>query len=359
MAERAAADDSWHAASMATPSQRPRSEPAGYPPERAGRSGGSEPGSLPAVTVVVGEEELLVERAVSAIVIAAGTGADVHDVRAADLSAGELTLLTAPSLFGGECVVVVRGAHEAGAAAMAELAQLAAAMPPDVMLVITHAGGARGKSLLTALLAAGARRVNCPSLRRFGERMDFLRAEFAKTGRRADDGGLRALLDAVGTDLRDLAAACDQLAADTAGVITAPVVARYWRGRAEASGFTVADRALEGNLAEALMQLRWALAIGTAPVLITSALARGIRTLGKVGTAARGKSADALAAELGMPSWKLDKIRQQLRGWTAAGLTRAHSAVALADAQVKGEGASAGYALEHAIRVIVDCRSER
>jgi DNA polymerase III subunit delta len=350
---------------MSTPPPRRR------PPAAAGsrpRTGAGQPaagrghlvgdGAAPAVTVIVGEEELLAERAVSQVLAAAGEGADVHDIRGAELSAGELTMLTAPSLFGGECVVVVRGAQDASAAASAELGQLAGAMPPDVMLVLTHAGGPKGKSLLTSLSAAGARRIDCPAPRRFGERMDFLRAEFARHGRRADDRALRALLDAVGTDLRELAAACDQLAADTAGVINAQAVARYWRGRAEASGFSVADKALEGDLGEALAQLRWALAIGTAPVLITSALARGIRTLGKVGTASGGKSSERLAAELGMPSWKLDKIREQLRGWTAAGLTRAHSAVAVADAQVKGEGVSAGYALEHAIRVIVESRKQ-
>jgi DNA polymerase-3 subunit delta len=328
--------------------------------------------------VVVGEEDLLVERAVTALIRAGadtpastpadaaapgwsgsgeiGAGADVHDVRAADLSAGELGMLTAPSLFGGDCVVIVRAAQDANSAVAAELGQLAAAIPAEVTLIVTHAGGAKGKSLLTALLKAGARRIDCPSIRRFGERMDFLRAELARAGRKADDGGLRALIDAVGTDLRDLAAACDQLASDTTGVINAAVVSRYWRGRAEATGFSVADRTLEGNLAEALAQLRWALAIGTAPVLITSALARGIRSLGQVGTA-RGKGADALAAELGMPAWKVDKIRQQLRGWNAVGLARAHSAVAQADADVKGEGASAGYALERAVRAIVASRS--
>ena len=93
-------------------------------------------------------------------------------------------------------------------------------------------------------------------------------------------------------------------------------------------------------------------------MLITSALARGIRTLGQVGTA-RGKGSDALAAELGMPSWKVDRVRRQLRGWSASGLARAHSAVAQADAEVKGEGASAGYALERAVRVIVASRSDR
>jgi DNA polymerase-3 subunit delta len=314
------------------------------------------------VTVIVGDEELLVERAVVAVIgggtaaDGSGAGPDVHDVRGADLAAGELGLLTAPSLFGGDCVVVIRSAHDANSTVAAEIGALAAAMPEDVTLVVTHAGGAKGKALLTTLGKAGAKRIDCPSVRRFGERMEFLRTELARAGRKADDGGLRALIDAVGTDLRDLAAACDQLGSDTTGVINAKVVARYWRGRAEASGFSVADRALEGNLADALAQLRWALAIGTAPVLITSALARGIRTLGQVGTA-RGKSADVLAGELGMPAWKVDKVRKQLRGWSSAGLTTAHSAVAQADAEVKGEGASAGYALERAVRVIVASRS--
>jgi DNA polymerase III subunit delta len=326
---------------------------------------GPDTGDVAPVTLIVGEEELLVERAVAAVRAAVAAtsaesgleaGPDVHDVAAADLAHGELSMLTSPSLFGGQCVVIVRSAQDASSAVATELAQLAAAMPPEVCLVITHAGGAKGKSLLTSLGAAGARRVNCASVKRLGERLDFLRAEFTRVGRKADERGLRALVDAVGTDLRDLAAACDQLASDTEGVITAEVVARYWRGRAEATGFSVADRVLEGNLGEALAQLRWALAIGTAPVLITSALARGIRTLGVVGSASRGKSADALARELGMPAWMIDKARQQLRGWNSAGLARAHGAVALADAQVKGEAVNAGYALERALRIIVNCR---
>jgi DNA polymerase-3 subunit delta len=318
------------------------------------------------LTLIVGEEELLVERAVRAALGGKGTsaaagqaeGPDVHDVKAGDLSAGELSMLTSPSLFGGDTIVVVRAAQEANTAVATELGKLAADLPPDVTLVVTHSGGAKNKQLLTAMQGAGARRVDCPAVKKFGERMDFLRAEFARAGRKADDGGLRGLLDAVGSDLRDLAAACDQLASDTAGVINAQVVARYWRGRAEATGFSVADRALEGNLSQALGQLRWALAVGTAPVLITSALARGLRTLGQVGSVSRGKSGAAVASELGLPLWMVDKARQQLRGWTPGGLARAHAAVALADARVKGEGASAGYALEHVIRVIVECQSQ-
>jgi DNA polymerase III subunit delta len=337
-----------------------RSEPAAGP---------ARPGPDP-VTLIVGEEELLVERAVSAVLAAAADpagprsgaadgGPDVHDLAAAGLAPGDLTSVTAPSLFGGGCVVVLRAAQDAGKDLSAELLRLAAVPDPDVVLIVTHSGGAKNKALLTSLAEAGARRIDCPAVKRFGDRMDFLRGEFSRAGRKADEGGLRALLDAVGTDLRDLAAACSQLAADTTGVIGQETVARYYRGRAEATGFSVADRACEGNLTAALEQLRWALATGTSPVLISSALAAGLRTLGLVGSVGRGLSPNALAADLGMPPWKIDKARQQLRGWSAAGLAAAHAAVAEADAQVKGEGASAGYALERAIGTIVACRDQR
>jgi DNA polymerase-3 subunit delta len=340
----------------------------------AGNDTATRPSGHDGLTLIVGEEELLVERAVKAVLArtavartalarpagegSADGGPDLHDLRAAELGPGELSMLASPSLFGGEIVVVVRSAQEASSVVATELSDLASALPSDVTLVVTHSGGAKNKSLLAAFQSAGARRVDCPAVKKFGERMDFLRAEFSRAGRKADDSGLRGLLDAVGNDLRDLAGACDQLASDTTGVINAAVVARYWRGRAEATGFSVADRALEGNLSQALAQLRWALAVGTSPVLITSALARGLRTLGQVGSVSRGKSGPAVASELGMPPWMVDKARQQLRGWGPSGLARAHTAVARADAQVKGEGASAGYALEHVIRVIVECRTE-
>ena len=276
---------------------------------------------------------------------------------------GELDSLTSPSLFGGGCVLAVRSAQNASKEVAAELARYAKNPAPNVVLVLTHAGGAKGKELLAAVKgskAAGARMIECPKVTRFAERLDFIRAEFRRAGRRADDGAARALLDAVGSDLRELAAACDQLAADTEGSgdgIDEAMVARYYRGRAEATGFTVADRAVEGHLAQALEQLRWALATGVSPVLICSALAQGVRLLGRVGSAPRGASSAALAAEVGAPPWKINRVRQQLRGWHPHGIARALHAVAEADAQVKGESSSAAYALERAVRRIVASRA--
>ena len=313
------------------------------------------------VSVVTGDEELLVERAVARLTAATADdgGAGAREVSAGSLAPGELASVTAPSLFDAVPVVVIRDAQDAGKEVSEELAALAADPPPDLTLVITHAGGAKGKALLAKLTGSGAQVAQYPRITRIGDRMTFIREEFRAEGRRIDDGGLRALIDALGSDLREIASACAQLAADTTGLIDQTTVARYYRGRAEASGFAVADRAVEGRLAEALEYLRWALAVGVSPVLITSALAQGIRLIGRVGAASRSQPAAALAAELGAPPWRIDKVRRQLRGWTPDGITRALTAVAEADAQVKGEGANPGYALEVAVRAIVASRTSR
>jgi DNA polymerase-3 subunit delta len=341
--------------------------------------------SSTAVTLIVGEEEFLVDRAVREAISAAAAagpgqsdtaGGDVHDLDGGTLGQGELESLISPSLFGGGSVVVIRSAQNVTKDPAADLIRYLKAPAEDVTLILTHAGGAKGKDLLAAAKAAKARVIECPKVTRFAERLDFIRAEFRRAGRRADDSAARALLDAVGSDLRELAMACAQLAADTSGpagtsgaagtpgaagtsgaAVTEADVSTYYRGRAEATGFSVADRAVEGHLVQAIEQLRWALATGVSPVLINSALAQGLRLLGRVGTAPRGLNSAALAAEVGAPPWKIDRVRQQLRGWQPAGIAAAMQAVAEADAQVKGEGASAAYALERAVRRIVAARA--
>ena len=60
------------------------------------RAGGDRPGP---VTLVVGEEEFLIDRTVRELLAAAGNE-DVHDLDGAALAAGELAALTSPSLFG-------------------------------------------------------------------------------------------------------------------------------------------------------------------------------------------------------------------------------------------------------------------
>ena len=314
------------------------------------------------MTLVVGDEELLVDRAIGEVVAAARSQepeVDVVDLAPGALEPGRLIELTSPSLFGGGKVLVLRSAQDLGKDLAAEVAAYAKHPADDIRLVVVHAGGAKGKALLDGLGKLGARKVACPKITKPGERIAFARAEVRRAGGSISEDAARTLLDAVGTDLREVAAACSQLLADTGGKINDAAVARYYRGRAEVSGFNVADKAMEGKLAEALEQLRWALATGVAPVLIVSALAQGVRSLAKVGGAPRGLGGAALAKELGMPPWKIDRVKQQLRGWAPAGVAKAVELVTEADADVKGGAADSSYALEKAINEIVRARTIR
>ncbi|MCC5034987.1 DNA polymerase III subunit delta [Streptomyces sp. WAC 00631] len=307
---------------------------------------------LAPVTLAVGQEELLLERAVREVIAAARAAdadTDVRDLTPDVLQPGTLAELTSPSLFAERKVVVVRNAQDLSADTVKDVKAYLGSPAEEITLVLVHAGGAKGKGLLDAARKAGAREVSCPKMTKPADRLSFVRGEFRAAGRSATPEACQALVDALGSDLRELASACSQLAADVDGPIDDAVVARYYTGRAEASSFTVADRAVEGRAAEALEALRWSLSTGVAPVLITSALAQGVRAIGKLASAPRGARPGDLARDLGMPPWKIDRVRQQMRGWSADGVSDALRAVAEADGAVKGGGADPGYALEKAV----------
>ncbi|WP_431898665.1 DNA polymerase III subunit delta [Nonomuraea sp. bgisy101] len=311
------------------------------------------------VTLVVGDEELLAERAVGVVVAAAkaqDAGAEVHDLVGGKVEPGELTRLTSPSLFGDRSVVVIRSAQDLSKETIAEVVGYAKNPADDTVLVLVHPGGVKGKALIDGIKKTRADVVTVSKLTKPAERLDFVKGEIKRAGRTITGEAAQALLDAVGNDLRELAAACSQLAFDTEGKsIDLNAVARYHKGRAEVSGFTVADSAVEGRLADALEQVRWALGTGVAPVLLVSALARSLRSLAKVGGAGR----NVQAAQLGMAPWQINNAKRQLRGWGPEGLSAALMAVAAADEQVKGGGADPAYALEHAIQTIVASRNGR
>jgi DNA polymerase-3 subunit delta len=323
---------------------------------------------------VIGDEPLLVERAVQRAVAAvrdADPAADVRKVPAAGLSAAGLAELLSPSLFGDTRVVVLEGAHEFGKeTAEALVGQLA--VPADgVSLVVTQAGGASGGKagragnagkggaasgpgaiVADALRAAGAEVTECASPTRFDDRVAFVRAEVEAAGGTISRDAVSVLIDAVGTDLRELASAAGQLAADSGGSIDEASVRHYHRGRAEVTGFAVAEKAITGDAAGALEALRWALAVGVAPVLVADALADAVRTVARVGAAGRGDPY-RLAGSLGMPPWKVRKAQGQVRGWHPDGLATAMAAVAEVNAEVKGTAADPAYALERAVAKVV------
>ncbi|MFP5283488.1 MAG: DNA polymerase III subunit delta [Actinomycetes bacterium] len=304
------------------------------------------------VVLIIGPEGLLADRAVAALVKAARTAApevEVTESDAARLDGTRLAEMTSASLFSTARVAVITDL----AGLPRELADAVAALADeplaDLLLALVHGGGVRGKSLLDRLRRARVEVVDCPSPKPW-ELPQFVRAEAGRVGGSTSADAASFLVEAVGHDLRALAGAMGQVGDDAeSGAVTLDQARRYFAGRSEVTSFAVADEALGGRTGAALEQLRWAMNTGVVPVLVTSALASGLRGLGRLVTAPSGLRDPELAREVGVPPWKLKSMRVQARGWDQAGLARALRAVATADAEVKGAADDAAYALERAV----------
>jgi DNA polymerase-3 subunit delta len=311
-------------------------------------------------TLITGANEFVAERtiaAVSSAVRQADGDADVSEIQAADLGPGALAEIASPSLFASMRCVVVRTLQDLPADAADSLSAYVGEPAPDVALVLHHTGGPKGKALLDRLRKAGAVEVKAEALKSW-ELPKWVIAEFASHKKRVSETTAKALVDAVGEDMRALAGACDQLASDAGDdAVTEDVVHRYYAGRAEVKGFAVADAAILGQTAQAIEQLRWAFSTRVDPVLITSAIASGLRSLARYQGAPRGLREADLARELGLPPWKLKSIRQQSTGWSPRGLAMAIRAAADADAAVKGAGGDRMWACERLVIAVLRARA--
>ncbi|MEO6700482.1 MAG: DNA polymerase III subunit delta [Jatrophihabitantaceae bacterium] len=313
------------------------------------------------LTLVVGDEEFLVSRALEDLrhaVLAEDPDAEVHDIQAAAVEVVELAQLLSPSLFGGRRLILLNAAQDLPSALVATVLPLLIDTDPDCTVVIQHLGGAKGKAVLDQVRKADPAVISCSRLTRADERQDFLRSEVRRFRGKITADAAAALLDAIGSDLREISAVTAQLIGDTGGAIDADAVAAYHRGRAEVTGFAVADQAVVGNVAGALTNLRWALNVGVPAVVIADALADGVRTVARVLGAGPGDPF-RLAPALGMPPWKVKRARTQSRGWAEPGLQRALAVVAALNADVKGNAADPEYALESAVRKIATARDLR
>jgi DNA polymerase III subunit delta len=311
--------------------------------------------------LVLGDEELLVERAVSAVLRQARKRAGTDDVpvnrmRAGEVSTSELAELLSPSLFAEERVVVLEAAGEAGKDAAALIAEVAADLPPGTMLVVVHSGGGRAKALADQLKKLGAQVYPCARIAKAGERADFVKKEFRTLKAKVSDDTVTALLDAVGSDIRELAAVCSQLVADTDGTVDAAAVRRYHSGKAEVKGFDIADKAVVGDVAGAAEALRWAMMSGEPQVVLADALAEAVHTIARV--APLSGDPYRLASELGMPPWRVQKAQKQARRWSRGSIAEAMRLVAALNADVKGAAADPDFALEAAVRKVAELAAD-
>ncbi|GAB4100107.1 DNA polymerase III subunit delta [Sinomonas halotolerans] len=305
------------------------------------------------IVLVLGPEDYLASRAMDSVraqARAADPGLELARFDAAAYTAGELVLAASPSLFGERKLIEVHGLESMSEEFLRDALSYLGSPSDEVVLVLRHGGGTRGKKLLDAVKATSAPVVDCQPLKKDADKAAFVIAEFKGSGRRIEREAVDALVAAVGSSLAELAAACSQLQLDATSAVDAALVEKYFGGRVEATAFKVADAALAGDSVRALSAFRHALETGVDPVPMVAAIASKLRTLARV-AGARG-SAQAVARELGMQPWLVEQAQRDIRGWTPQSLAAAIRAVAEADAQVKGLARDPAYAVERALATV-------
>ncbi len=314
--------------------------------------------ALVGITLIQGAEELLADRAISEAV-AANKGATVTHLTADTLELGQITDALAPSLFGDARVIVIKDIQDLASDLSDEISTYLEDPDDGVLLLLWHKGGVKGKALVEKIKKNKPTLIAAEAIKKESDKADFVRSEFARLGRKITGEAIVAIVDALGSDMRELSGACSQLASDVAvgSTITEDDVATFQQGRIETTGFDVADAVLDGKTDLALVTLRQALETGVDPVMIISALASSLRALAKVSGASRGLKSFELAGTLGLSPWQIDKARRQLAGWTPATLAGAVVALSQADADIKGAASDPIYALERSVIAISRSKS--
>lgn len=281
---------------------------------------------------------------------------EVHHVSAAEYQAGELNVLASPSLFGEKKLLVFADMHKMTDALVPDGLDYLKDPNPDVTFLGLHGGGTRGKRLLDALKKSG-QFIEAKPIKSDRDRLEFLQAEFRDARRKIDADAMRSLADAIGQDLGELAAAANQLIADTEGTITETMVEKYYGGRVQATAFKVADAALDGQLGAAIALLRHALATGVQPVAISASLAMKARQVARVSDAKL--AAGQVASVLGMAPWQAQRVMATARHWTPVNIAGAIELIARADAEAKGQARDADFAVERMVTRVAGLAKRR
>lgn len=302
--------------------------------------------------LIFGSEEYLYGSAIRRLkdeVRAAESNVEIYEIEASDYLAGDLLNMISPSLFSEPKLVIISGVEKATDSLIEEGKAIDVADLTDVTLVFQHSGtSTRGKALLDSIRAnENAIEVACAKLTKDNEKTAFAQSHFTEQNRKFTQSAVRALVDAFGNNLLELAAACDQLVADSADQIDEELVDRYFGGRVEADAYKILNAALEGRSGEALLLLRHALQTGQDLIYMLGAFARRIRELCQI-----AGDPKASAASLGMNPYAFSQNKKVAASWTDEGLAKALQALADADAAAKGSERQPEYRMEQLVLLL-------
>lgn len=303
------------------------------------------------VHLVLGNNDFLMERARRSV-LKELPGATVTMMRAGEMTSAEFYGVLSPSLFADQRVVVLQHTELAGKEAQDLIARAAADPGPGITLIVEHSGGGRAKGVATRLRSvADVHDATAPTPR---ELPAWVHREFLSQGVRVSPDVLHALVEGVGSDVRELAGAVEQLVADAEGEITVRTVRAYYEGTAEVSRFDIAEWAVAGHTTRAVAGVRRALQLGTSPVALSAALADKVGLIAQLYSSSGRVDARSLAQQVGAPPFAVERAARVARRWSGDAISRATILVAETDAAVKGQGGDPDYAIEAAVRDI--CR---
>ena len=293
------------------------------------------------LVLIAGGEEFLADREVLRIVRAvrsAEPGIERRDVEA-DSDAGYSSFMDAisPSLFGEAPIVVVDSIECANDNLQQAVLDLIADETNTTRVLMVQRGLVKGRGFIDKIKKSKAETISVekPKGKAFD---DFITAEFKHFKRKATTDAIKQLRQAVGDDLRALAAAVSQLCSDIdSDPIDAADVDTYYEGMAGVSGFAVADAMFEGRVSAAITALRWAIERdpNVGPAIIATA-ANTLRGLVAVHGAPSGTTEGELARIAGIPPWKVRSVRDTVRRWRPAAMADAALLLTRADAALKG-----------------------
>ena len=187
-------------------------------------------------------------------------------------------------------------------------------------------------------------------LKKSEAKLNFTMQCFERHKRRVGPMAAQQLVAVLGDRTGELAAMADQLCFDfDDDPMTIDRVNQYLTANPQVDGFRVADLALSGRTADAIIAMRSSVEQGTAPIALIGALAMKLRTMAKASAVRAGTIS---MAEAKTNPWVLKNATRQLSGWTSSGMSACIQMLAWADEQSKTNGSDPIYALERAIELI-------
>jgi DNA polymerase III subunit delta len=298
-------------------------------------------------------QELLVSEALDKV--RADSGADPLSEAAFDSAVAPHELLNAletPSLLGGRRLVVVHGAEGLSKDQIGVVTRYLES--PSASSVLVLVAGGRTK-LDSAVKKAGALiTLEVPRGRRL---VGWLRERARTHNLKLDDRAGWAMVDTVGTELRDLDGALAQLSSafGPGARVGVAEVKKMFARLADERIYVFTDAVGDRRLPIAMATLRRLLEQGEEPLVLFGALTAHVRRMLRVRRHAdRGPA--AVSDAIGLPNWRAERLARQARLYDEAELVGAMRTLAETDVEMKGGDIPPEAALEGAVVRIVTRR---